>query len=220
MYEWLQRWDEPISQEVLPFVLGVLIVLLVVCVALFIFLIVAYILESLGLYTIAKRRGMLHPWLAWIPYGNVWLIGSLSDQYQNVAKGRVRNRAPLLLVLNLVYTGLYIVMQVATRFAPYGVSETDASAGIFLLGSAGLALLVLIPISVLTNVFVFMAMYDVYASCKPTRATVFLLVSIFVPYAQPFFLFSCRKLDLGMVEKNQEARQIEQLPAADDTVKE
>jgi hypothetical protein len=148
------------------------------------------------------------------------LIGSLSDQYQNVAKGRVRNRAPLLLVLNLVYTGLYIVMQVATRFAPYGVSETDASAGIFLLGSAGLALLVLIPISVLTNVFVFIAMYDVYASCKPTRATVFLLVSIFVPYAQPFFLFSCRKLDLGMVEKNQEARQIEQLPAADDTVKE
>jgi hypothetical protein len=208
MYEWLQRWDEPISQEMLPFVLGVLIVLLVVCVALFIFLIVAYILESLGLYTIAKRRGMLHPWLAWIPYGNVWLIGSLSDQYQNVAKGRVRNRAPLLLVLNLVYTGLYIVMQVATRFAPYGVSETDASAGIFLLGSAGLALLVLIPISVLTNVFVFMAMYDVYASCDPKNKVLYLVLSL-IPLvnqiARPLFLFLCRNKDDGMPSQERPA---------------
>lgn len=31
---------------------------------------VFYIFESLGLYTIAKRRGIRHPWLSWVPLGN------------------------------------------------------------------------------------------------------------------------------------------------------
>ena len=33
MYEWLQRWGEPISQEMLPFVLGVLIICFIITTA-------------------------------------------------------------------------------------------------------------------------------------------------------------------------------------------
>ncbi len=29
-----------------------------------------YILSSLGFYTLAKRRGIRHPWLSWIPVAN------------------------------------------------------------------------------------------------------------------------------------------------------
>lgn len=42
---------------------------------------VIYIFESLGFYTMAKRRGIHYPGLAWVPIGRDWLMGSLADQY-------------------------------------------------------------------------------------------------------------------------------------------
>ena len=42
--------------------------------------IASYVLSSMAVYTIARRRGLRKPWLAWIPVANVWLLGSLSDQ--------------------------------------------------------------------------------------------------------------------------------------------
>ena len=49
--------------------------------------IAAYVLTALALYTIAKRRGLNHPWLAWIPVASAWILGSLSDQYRYVVRG-------------------------------------------------------------------------------------------------------------------------------------
>ena len=44
--------------------------------------IAAYVLQALGLYTIAKRRGISNPWLAWVPVAWVWVLGSISDQFR------------------------------------------------------------------------------------------------------------------------------------------
>ena len=70
--------------------------------------IASYVLSSLGLYTVAERRKLRHPWLAWIPIGNAWLLGSISDQYQYVAKGKVKNRRKILLALNVAIVVAYI----------------------------------------------------------------------------------------------------------------
>ena len=51
-----------------------------------------YVLGALGLYTIAKRRQINHPWLAWVPIASGWIIGSLSDQYRYVKHGQVKNK--------------------------------------------------------------------------------------------------------------------------------
>ncbi len=51
-----------------------------------------YVLQALSLYSIAKRRGIGKPWLSWIPVANTWILGSISDQYQYVVKGKVRNK--------------------------------------------------------------------------------------------------------------------------------
>ena len=37
--------------------------------------IAAYVLTALGLYAIAKNRGMENPWLAWIPIAQLYIIG-------------------------------------------------------------------------------------------------------------------------------------------------
>jgi len=38
-----------------------------------------YVFNSIGLMTIAKNRGITHPWMAWIPFANSYLFGKLSD---------------------------------------------------------------------------------------------------------------------------------------------
>lgn len=71
---------------------------------------VAYVLMAVGLYTIAKRRGIRNSWLAWIPVANYWLLGCISDQYQYVAKGQNKSRRKLLLTLSIIVEVLCIVM--------------------------------------------------------------------------------------------------------------
>lgn len=38
---------------------------------------VFYILFSLGLYTMAKRRDLPNPWLAWIPFAQIYTMGEV-----------------------------------------------------------------------------------------------------------------------------------------------
>jgi len=40
-------------------------------------LVVIYILNGVALMTIARRQGVTYNWLAWIPFGNVYLLGEL-----------------------------------------------------------------------------------------------------------------------------------------------
>lgn len=39
--------------------------------------IVNYVLMSLGLMNMAKNQNIDNPWLAWIPIGNLWIIGKI-----------------------------------------------------------------------------------------------------------------------------------------------
>jgi len=38
---------------------------------------VLYCLKSIGLYTLAKNRGIENPWLAWIPIADLYIMGML-----------------------------------------------------------------------------------------------------------------------------------------------
>lgn len=59
--------------------------------------ITSYVLGSLGTYKIAKRRGIHNPWLAWLPVGQAWVLGSISDHYQYIARGKTRNYRKVLM---------------------------------------------------------------------------------------------------------------------------
>ena len=43
--------------------------------------IVLYVLQAIGLSTIAKRRNIAHAWLACVPVGSLWIMGSIADDY-------------------------------------------------------------------------------------------------------------------------------------------
>ena len=58
---------------------------------------VFYAMRAYAVYSIAKRRGMRKPWLAWVPVANSWMLGALSDQYRHLIKGEIRQKRKLLL---------------------------------------------------------------------------------------------------------------------------
>lgn len=86
-----------------------------------------YVLMSLGLYTIAKRRGIHKPWMAWIPVGNMWILGCIADQYRHVALQQEKNRRRTLLVLNLITVGLTAVMIIMVLVAAGNVLDRAPS---------------------------------------------------------------------------------------------
>lgn len=171
------------------------------------FSIALYILTALGLYTIARRRGIRKPWLAWIPVVNSWIVGCISDQYRYVVKGQNKSKRKVLLVLNVVQAVLGVaiavmaVMMVFNAFngAMHSVSEEQMLESI-MVPVMGILLicLPLVGLAVAYCVVYYMAMYDVYTSCAPQNNVLFLVLSIIFRVTEPFFIFFNRNKDEGM----------------------
>ena len=170
------------------------------------FSLVCYVLQSYGLYTIANRRGIRNSWLAWVPVGNMWILGSISDQYQYVAKGKVKNRRKLLLGLNIglvVATVGWFIAILASSL----MSESVASGVITFVLIMLLGYLVFLTMVVIATVYMYLCCYDLYNSCNPSNGVLFLVLSIIFSVTLPFFIFACRKKDLGMPPKKKPAPQ-------------
>ena len=176
--------------------IGVLAVLALVVMAAGIAL---YVLNSIGLYTIAKRRGIHHAWLAWVPVANYWVLGCVSDQYQYVVKGKVKNKRLLLLLAGIAGTlisGAVPVINISNQ----NIGAVPAMVGGLLLGVLGLLSLC---ISIITLVFYYMALYDLYTSCVPANNVPYLVFSILFRVTEPFFVFFSRNKDGGMPPKRE-----------------
>ena len=156
-----------------------------------------YILHALGLYSIADRRGIRHAWLAWIPLGNIWILGSISDQYQYVAKGKIKNRRRVLLALSIV---LYLM--VTAWLIGILVNAVVGDMGGVMLWLL-LGMLAFLVFAIVLLVLEYMAYYDLFTSCQPNNGVLYLILSILFPVTMPFFVFACRKKDLGMPPRKQ-----------------
>lgn len=188
------------------------------------FSVVSYILTALGMYTIAKRRGIHHAWLAWIPVGSNWLLGSISDQYQYVAKGRVRNRRKVLLGLSLGMFAVIALMLVG--FVMMLISEISGADASEMMFGGAIALILLcyfamFVLAIILLVFEYIALYDLFASCEPDNSVLYLVLSILVGVVLPFFVFACRNKDKGMPPRKTQPQQIpvmQELPPEEEPV--
>lgn len=183
--------------------------------------IAVYVFTSLALYTIAKRRGINHPWLSWIPVANVWILGSIADQYRYVARGEVKSKRKVLLTLGIVNAVLAFIMIIlcisavvsAITGAIAGRSEEWVMQSVLssLIGMLGL-LIPMLGVSIAAAVIRYMALYDLYSSCDPDNKVVFLVVGILIGITEPVFLFLCRNKDLGMPPRRAIPESPEALP--------
>lgn len=186
--------------------------------------VLVFILQALALYTIAQRRGIKKPWLAWIPLVNVWILGSISDQYQYVVKRQVKNKRKVLLGLNIAMAVigsvvliaavwllailLLMIISIPTILDPEILLSNlmyYAGNNIVLLNLLALAGILAIPLAVLSViqiVYFYMALYDVFRSCQPSNRILYLVLSlvgnVVVDGAYCIFLMLCKDKDLGM----------------------
>lgn len=178
--------------------------------------IASYVLTSMALYSLASRRGIGKAWLSWVPVLNVWIVGSLSDQYRYVVKGQYKSKRKILLILKLVSALLVLAALIAGGFLAADVARTlmygvrmETMWRQFLspvLGIAGLVLPIF-GLSVASAVVYFMALYDIFQSMDPGNGVMFLVLSILFRVTEPFFLFFNREKDKGMPPRRVEEPQ-------------
>lgn len=174
----------------------------------------SYVFQSISYYSIAKRRGIKKPWLSWIPVGNMWILGCISDQYQYVVKGRVKNKRKTMLILNILMSVAYIILYVVfgaflVQMLYYDDSmlAVDHAVMLNMLGTAvgmlGVGLIVM-GLCIAIVVIQYIALYDLYTSCDPKNNVLYLVLSIFFNITLPIFVFICRGKDLGMPPRRPE----------------
>ena len=194
---------------------GMIIFYIIYMLAAFAMGIAAYVLRSLGTYTIAKRRGINHPWFSWIPVLDAWILGCISDQYQYVVKGKNKSKRKWLLILNIVLAVLYVVMLVCFGVMVVNTvtgvnsfaSEEELAMGMMgpMMGVFGMCI-PLMGVAIAVMVLRYMALYDLYTSCTPQNNVLFLVLSILFSVSEPFFIFFSRKKDGGMPPRREAPR--------------
>ena len=165
-----------------------------------------YVLRSVGLYSIAKRRQIRHAWFAWVPVVDQYLLGCVSDQYRYVVKGENRAKRRSLLVLSII-CGLGIVaMEILLWYIRGNLLSMARDVGEMMLMNAtmkyalviGIVLLVFLILALIRGIVRLVALYDLYRSCDPENAVIYLVLNILSGTTVPFFIFFNRNKDLGM----------------------
>lgn len=178
--------------------------------------IAVYVFMAIGMYTIAKRRGIHHPWLAWIPFGSSWMLGCISDQYRYAAKGQEKSKRKIMLALDIATTAVGVVTIVmlfvgifrlmGRMDGNFGALENEVISDAtyvtevlgLLMGSVGLCF-VMLGLAIALAVLHYMALYDLFTSCNPANSVLFTVLSILIGgILQAIFVFVCRNKDFGM----------------------
>lgn len=166
-----------------------------------------YVMSAMSIYSISKRRGINHAWMAWFPIVDYYQLGCISDQYHYVTKGENRSKRKALLVLNIILTVVYIAffavfisMIVGLNAATLNDFREDELVMSVIGGAVGMVglYLVMFGVAIALTIVRYIALYDLYASCNPDNKVLFLVFSIIFSVTEPFFLIACRKKDLGM----------------------
>lgn len=167
--------------------------------------ITTYVLTALGLYTMAQNRGIRSAWMAWFPVLDCWILGSLSDQYRYVVKGQIRSRRKVLLSLKIVLAILNAVIVVLAANAVASLIFAGGIANQFTMErvlrpsiSAVILFAITVVLRIISTVFYYMSLYDIYHSCDPANSTLYLVFSILIQVTRPFFLFLNRNMERGM----------------------
>ena len=157
----------------------------------FITVIYAYIFEGIALHTIAKRRAISKPWLAWIPLAKFWLLGEIASDYDRQNGKNKKWGKKIITSFILCYSSLFIA--IALLVVGMVFSESNPMTAIVILLVALLFDLVALIFSLIYCITVYTCIYKVFASTAGKLAWVYLLLAIFVPLSLPICLFIFRK---------------------------
>ncbi len=163
-----------------------------------------YLFEAFGLYRMGQRLGFKNPWLAFVPVANVYALGKVAEQYvKNDGKPSAKF-SKILLTLNIIILAiavLFVVLAVVsavmfttatTANIVEGSVDESMMGGIAIIIPLLLGYLALIGIAIAQSVVYYIALWRIFAIYDNNNATVFLVLSIFISFLYPIFLFVLR----------------------------
>jgi len=176
---------------------GVFGAMLIVYVLMWGLVLTNYILTAIGLQTLAKRRGIPSPWLAWIPVANYWLIGSLADDYDaRIGLKRRWNMVLLILYLSVVVltVAMYVIVFASIFVTTFQSLVYEPEVG-QILGTIIPIYLVMIVMALAASAAQICGMVcynKIFESTVPEKSVKYLFISILVPLGSGICLMKCR----------------------------
>lgn len=133
---------------------------LIILTVIAIFALASYIFHSIGLYTIGKRMGREHAWLAFIPYARDYFHGELAGEISLKNKS-IKNPGIWKLVLPIIYSavaGILIVLVVIAGIGAGVATGTNRGMGGF---AAIISSLIGVYVLILVLAVAYTAVYSV-----------------------------------------------------------
>lgn len=137
-----------------------------------------FILQAYGIYILAKNRDIENAWMAWVPFAQVWLLGSMVVE-TSVFRRSIRRNDIAFLVINLVTSVGYAMFSGMVR-AHRPVGELIA---------AGVVALLLYACQFIYGVKLYTAFFRQY---RPKLASKMAVISWLLGVAGAVFFFVIR----------------------------
>ena len=161
----------------------------------------AYVMQAISLQTIARRRGIANPWLAWIPYATNWLFGAIVRDYDK-RNGINRRWDKILLIMSIAMA----VFSTVTIVGMYAVLIAMALLSAVFLSSAEILSIILVVLAIVIyalcillivfasafSTIVTVCVFKLFESTVQDKALKYFLIYLLVPFAAPICLFMCR----------------------------
>ncbi len=146
--------------------------------------IIFFLLRAFSLYRIAERRGITHPWLAWIPFAQEYLFAEIIGSELKVGTKTIPQ-----------FPWVYVAMVYGTAIV------SGALAVIPILG---------VILRICLGIIVFVAgiyvLYRFFKIFKGDNTVVFTVISVIIPIAFPFILLFLRNAEFA--EEEEESLQV------------
>ena len=162
-----------------------------------------FLLQGIGLFTMAKRRGFKKSFLAFIPFVNLWYIGKLAGDC-NFFGQKVKRAGMYAMIAQIIITVLSLLALASEMYLwiSFGVPEVSQMGSAYWTGLTGFALTVskffdisayLLSIFQLAYeillVILLMGLYKQYA---PNQYMVLGVLTLFIPLAHYIVIFALR----------------------------
>lgn len=125
--------------------------------------IILYVFSSLGIYTMALRKNIQYPWLAWIPIIKLFVLGEIIDEIVLISSLKIPY-AQVILPIAAVCTSAFIAIPYLGWLIGIGVA-----------------------------IYNYAAYYRLYKLYRPDSTILFLVLSIIFPFMLSIFPFVLRK---------------------------
>lgn len=161
--------------DMINFIIAIWAVMVVIFAIAAVIGIISYVFRGIGLYKIAQRRCHPNPWMAWIPYANMYLYAELIDRDMVVGNRTIRSFPVWYTVYPFIVSAASVLLQIIAIIPIVG----------WIFG--GLGGLACSAASITISVYV---KYRFYKKYRLDQVTLFTVLSALVPLAEPIIIFT------------------------------